>query len=708
MSKTLLIVESATKAKKIQAFLGADFVVAASVGHIRDLPKREIGVQAPDFRPQYVINDDKAQTVNRLKKLVKEAAMVYLATDLDREGEAIAWHLEQVLKPKNYKRIKFNAVTKKAIFEAIKNAGDIDYKLVAAQEGRRVLDRLIGYLVSPLLTILANSPLPLSAGRVQSTALLLVVQRERVITGFQPVDHFKLKVSFLNPAGGTWSAVWLHKPLQETFGVEKTDIFTDQATVQAIAGMVRQQPVFMVYRVEGKEKQRKPPAAFTTSTLQQAASVKLGFSVNTTMSNAQKLFDAGLITYHRTDSQNLDAEPVEEIRQWLTANGFEVPEAPHTWESKENAQEAHEAIRPTVIADKLPSELSEGTEMAKLYKLIWERAIASQMLPAVYFATQVLLLSQVKVSDQHLQFLAKGRRLLSPGWLALTEDDATEEKSEDSDDQDESDHADLPPLTENQQLTCNKVDQITSTTKPPPRFTEASLVKALEAAGVGRPSTYGAIIQTLFSKSYVGAQSRKIIALPLGCFVIDLLHGRFSFVELEFTRIIEGGLDKIAAGQTNFKTVVSYQYNILEQEVNRVKADTAALESSAAASTELFGHLVECPICKKGRLRRKGSSGSYFWGCTNYPECTATCREVKAKGKEPEPDLDTIRTKGSEDGDKPERVLSEENCPKCKKKKLALRPGARGPFWGCTGYPKCKATYEDDSGKPVLEKAQAS
>lgn len=703
MSKTLLIVESAIKAKKIQAFLGNDFVVAASVGHIRDLPKREIGVQAPDFKPQYVINDDKIQTVNKLKKLVKDSTMVYIATDLDREGEAIAWHLEQVLKPKTYKRVKFNAVTKKAIIEAIKNAGDIDYKLVAAQEGRRVLDRLIGYVVSPLLTTLAKSPVPLSAGRVQSSALLLVVQRERQITGFTPVEHFKLKVSFPNHTGGSWSAMWLHKPLQEAFGVEKTDIFTDHATVQSISDMVKQQPVFMIYRVDGKEKQRKPPAAFTTSTLQQAASVKLGFSVNTTMNIAQKLFDGGHITYIRTDSQNLDPEPVEEIRQWLTANGFDIPETPHTWDSKENAQEAHEAIRPTVIADRMPSELSEGTEMAKLYKLIWERAVASQMQPAVYFSTQALLLSQVKVREQHLQFLAKGRRLLSPGWLALTSDDATEEKSEDSDDQDESELDELPPLTEGQQLTCNKVEQISSTTKPPPRFTEASLVKALEAAGIGRPSTYGAIIQTLFTKSYVGAQSRKIIALPLGCFVIDLLHGRFSFVELEFTRIIEGGLDKIAAGQTNFKTVVTYQYNILEQEVSRVKADTVVLETSASANTELFGHLVECPICNKGRLRRKGSSGSFFWGCTNYPECTATCRDIKAKGRDPEPDLETIRTKDSVDSNKPERVLSEANCPKCKKNKLALRDGSRGPFWGCTGYPKCKATFADESGKPVLE-----
>lgn len=706
MSKKLVIVESPAKAKKIQSLLGSDYVVTATVGHFRDLPVREIGVAAPDFRPQYVVSDDKASVVSKLKKLTKESSMVYLATDLDREGEAISWHLEQVLKPKNFKRMKFNAVTKKALLEAIQNAGDIDYKLVAAQEGRRVLDRLIGYIVSPLLTKMANSPISLSAGRVQSSALLLVVEQERDIAGFVAVDHYKLKVHFPNPAGGTWSAQWLHKPLQQLFNVEKTALFTDQATTQSLASMVEQQPAFMVVKIEGKETKTKPPAAFTTSTLQQAASVKLGFSVDQTMSNAQKLFEAGLITYHRTDSPNLDPEPIEDIRQWLTANGYGVPDQPNKWESKENAQEAHEAIRPTVISDRMPSELSAGTDMAKLYELIWERAIASQMQPAVYFATQALLISQVKVRDEHLQFLAKGRQLISPGWRALTQVDATEEKADDGDDQDEAPTTDLPPLVEGQQLTCNKVEPITSTTKPPPRFTEASLVKALEAAGVGRPSTYGSIIKTLFSKGYIEKKDRKILPLPLGKFVIELLHGRFSFVDLEFTRIIEAGLDKVASGQTNYKTVVTYQYNILEQEVRNVTSDTSISEASAAASSELFGHLAECPVCSKGRLSKKGTSGSFFYACTNYPECTATCR-AKGKGKDMEPDLDTIRTKDSSTGEKPELVLSDENCPKCGKKKLALRAGGRGPFWGCTGYPRCKATFEDDNGKPLLEKTNA-
>lgn len=707
MSKILLIVESPSKAKKIQGLLGSEYKVVGSAGHIRDLPAREIGVQAPDFRPQYEVYPAKAALVSSLKKHVKEASMVYLATDLDREGEAIAWHLEQVLKPKNFKRIRFNAITKKVILEAIQNAGGIDYQLVAAQEGRRVLDRLIGYLVSPLLTSLANSPVPLSAGRVQSSALLLVVTRERAIASFVPTDYYKLKVSFPLPGGGSWSAEWLHKPLQELFQVEKTDIFTDQGTVQSIAGMIQQQPLFMVYQIEGKERQRKPPAAFTTSTLQQAASVKLGFSVDTTMKNAQLLFEAGVITYHRTDAQNLDPEPVAEIREWLQANGFEVPEQPHRWESKEGAQEAHEAIRPTVISDRMPSELSEGTDMAKLYQLIWQRAIASQMQPATYFVSQALLLSQVKVREQHLQFLAKGKRLLSPGWLALTGEDATEEPGDDADDPDKAELGDLPQLDEGQQVSCNKVEPITSSTKPPARFTEASLVKALEAAGVGRPATYASIINTLFTRTYIVAQSRKIMALPLGTFVIDLLHGRFSFVDLAFTKLIEGGLDKVAAGQTNFKTVVSYQYNILEQEIGKVKADASVHESSTAASNELFGHLVECPICQKGRLRKKGNKGSPFWGCTNYPECTATCRDLKVKGKESEPDLDSIRTRDTDAANKTEQVLSNENCPKCKKNKLALRPGSRGAFWGCTGYPKCKATFQDDNGQPVLEKAQA-
>ncbi|KSQ21552.1 DNA topoisomerase I [Pseudomonas aeruginosa] len=703
MSKTLVIVESPAKAKKIQALLGPEFKLAASVGHFRDLPRNAMGVSAPDFRPEYVIDEGKLKIVKSLKALVKEASMVYLATDLDREGEAIAWHLKEELRPKNYKRMTFNAVTKKVLMEAMASAGDINYQLVAAQEGRRVLDRIIGYTVSPLLTQLANSPVSLSAGRVQSSALLLIVRQERAISSFVAEDHYKIKVHFPHASGGSWTAQWQHKPLQQLFGAEKTNIFTDQATTQKIAAMVQQQPAFMVLKIDGKKTYTKPPAAFTTATLQQAASVKLGFSVDRTMSAAQNLFTQGAITYHRTDSENLDPEPVEAIRDWLQNNGFAVPDEPNTWKAKAGAQEAHEGIRPTVIEDRATSEFPAGSDEAKLYELIWERAVASQMEPACYFSTQVLLASQVKVRDEHLQFLAKGRQLLSPGWKALTQEDATEEKQDDGEEpEDDGSTNDMPALTEGQQLTCSKVEPITATTKPPARFTEASLVKALEAAGVGRPSTYGSIIKTLYAKGYTELTGKKkIVPLALGMHVIDILHGRFSFVDLEFTRIMEGGLDKIAAGQTTYKTVVSYQHTILMREIEKLEGDSALTEAASAASNELFGHLVECPVCSKGRLTKKGTKGSFFYSCSAYPQCTATCR-AKGKGKDIEPDLDTIRTKDSSSGSAAEQVLSEENCPKCKKKKLALRTGTRGPFWSCSGYPKCKASYNDDNGKPVL------
>ena len=375
----LVIVESPNKIKKIQKFLGDSFKVSASVGHFRDLPLRRMGVEAPNFVPDYEVSEDKKKVVSNLKKLIQQANMVYLATDLDREGEAIAWHLREVLKPKKYRRIKFNEITKKALTEAISKAGDIDMMLVAAQEARRVLDRIVGYTVSPLLTELSGAGVNLSAGRVQSAALLLLVEREQAITSFVSVDHYKLKVSFPWPGKqAVWTAEWQHKALQAAMGVEQTDLFTHAAYLQSLADAIKGQPAFMVYKLESREEDRKAPAPFTTSTLQQAASVKLGMDVDQTMKKAQALFEAGLITYHRTDSPNLSEESAQEIRAWLTGKGHAVPAARNTWASKADAQEAHEAIRPTAI-DITPSDFAPDSDEMKLYKLIWLRAVASHL-----------------------------------------------------------------------------------------------------------------------------------------------------------------------------------------------------------------------------------------------------------------------------------------------------------------------------------------
>lgn len=699
---TLIIVESPNKTKKIESYLGSGYKVMASVGHIRDLPDDEMGVEPPSFRPKYVASKRSQPVIARLRKAAQEADQVLLATDPDREGEAIAWHLLDSLRLKSYKRVKFNSITKDAIKQAINNPGEIDMALVAAQEARRVLDRLVGYTVSPLLKTMTGGVTAMSAGRVQTPAVLMVVLAERAIAGFKPIDHYKLKAVFPWPGkqGTTWSASWQHKPLQKALGLDETEHFTDKAFVTQVAGALQQQNQFMIYKVDRKETFRKPPSPFSTSLLQQVANTKLGLGVDETMAAAQSLFDHGLITYHRTDSLNLEEGASEEIRQWLRCNGFDVPDVRNTWNSKEGAQEAHEAIRPTDVSNKQPSEFPADSHAGKLYRLIWERAVASQMEPAKYFSTTAILVSALKVQGQNLQFIARGRTLLSEGWLKLTperpgEDDDGNEKDEADDEGSESA---LPELQEGARVSCLKGDAITATTKPPARLTIASLVRELERHGIGRPSTFASIIKIIIDRGYIEVKAKKVFATPLGVKVADLLSAKFSFASLDFTRIMEGGLDKIAAGQTSYLTVVKYQHEILSREVEAVNA-TLDHATIAAARKEAFGDLTDCPACGKGSLvRRKGSSGHY-WSCTAYPACTASCNDLSGRGKEPEPDLTTIRTK---DTSAPV-IESAEDCPKCGKHKLRQRKGTNGLFWSCGGFPRCKASFNDQDGKPDLE-----
>jgi len=698
----LIIVESPNKTKKIESYLGPGFKVMASVGHIRDLPENEMGVEPPNFQPKYVASKKSQSVISRLKKAAQAADQVLLATDPDREGEAIAWHLLDSLKLKSYKRVQFKAITKSAIKEAINNPGEIDMAKVAAQEARRVLDRLVGYTVSPLLKTMTGSVTAMSAGRVQTPAVLLVVLADRAIDEFKPVDHYKLKALFPWPgkSGVTWAATWQHKPLQKALGLEETDHFKDSAFVSQVASALQQQNQFLVYKVDQKDTFRKPPSPFSTSLMQQVANTKLGLGVDETMAAAQSLFDQGYITYLRTDSLNIDDSASDEIRSWLSSNGFAVPDQRNTWQSKAGAQEAHEAIRPTDVSLKQPSEFPADSHAGKLYRLIWERSVASQMEPAKYHSTTAIIVSALKVQGQNLQFIARGRVLLSEGWLKLTPErpgeDADGNEVGDAGNEEESDSA-LPPLEEGTRLTCLEGKPLTVTTKPPARLTISSLVKALEANGIGRPSTFASIIKVIISRGYIEVKGKKVFATQLGVKVTDLLASKFSFASLDFTRVMEGGLDKIAAGQTSYLTVVKYQHERLMREVEAVNS-TLDHESISAARKDAFGDLTDCPICGKGSLiRRKGKAGHY-WACTAYPTCTASCSDKSAKGKEPEPDLSTIRTK-----DLTPAVESEGLCPKCNKHKLRQRNGTNGPFWSCAGFPKCKASFNDLDGKPVLE-----
>ncbi|RJX72612.1 type I DNA topoisomerase [Pseudomonas sp. LS-2] len=642
----LVVVESPKKAKTIAKFLGENFKVIASAGHIRDLPANEMGVHAPNFRPEYQVYEEKKKLASTLRSLSKEARMVYLATDLDREGEAIAWHLLEVMKPKTHKRMVFNEITQKALLKAVENAGQIDMAMVAAQEARRVNDRIVGYTVSPLLTEITKAPSHLSAGRVQSTALLIVVDRELAIRAFKSTDHYKLIASFPFPGKNEhWSAEWLHKPFQQSTQRPLSDIFTDLSVITELDKAIRQQPAFMVYKIESKVALRNAPPPFTTSTLQQAASNSLGMEVDDTMKRAQTLFEAGLISYHRTDSLNLSAEATDSIRSWLASNNHPIPDSPNTWSSKADAQEAHEAIRPSDTSITQPSDFPPDSPEGKLYELIWKRTVASQMLPARYNAKKILLLSAVKVADQHLQFQASGRTLFFPGWLALTPEDAVA----DADEVDEGGVTAglLPDLVESSRIQCKTLELKTSVTKPPPRYTSASLVKALESHGIGRPSTYASIMATLFKRSYVLKDGRKLSASELGIGIITLMRGRFSFVALDFTRMMEAALDLIAQGQASYIGVVTYQYNLLLKEVAEIRSDPTAIEMANDRRILMFGEQVLCPICKTGELRRRGSAGSGFWGCSRYPECSVTCSDKKVRGGAPVPDLETIRLKSS-------------------------------------------------------------
>lgn len=715
----LLIVESSIKAKQIEKYLGDGWTVAATNGHIRDLPLKEMGVEAPDFRPTYVVIERNKPQVTKLKALVKRASIVYLASDLDREGEAIAWHVAQVTKPANFRRVRYAEVTRQAIERAIAEATDIDINLVKAQEARRVLDRLVGYSVSPLLQELVGSASPLSSGRVQSVAVRLVVERERAIRDFLPTEHFRIFADFVAEGGISWRAQWNHKPLldgqshsetpvPDATGTDDTEavedagpLWTNQAFAIQLYNALKQTPIFTVASVESSPSHRKPPAPFTTSTLQQAASVALRMSPGDTMKTAQSLFEQGLITYMRTDSTVLSAEAEAMVRNWIQVLEAQrgaslLPTTPHKWAAKKSAQEAHEAIRPTNVS---MTDLDGASEQEKqLYRLIWLRTVASQMKSAEFQVTVVQLLSDVAVRGVRQPFVARGRVMLDPGWMSLTQTDFTQDPEE----SDNSSHADteLPPLNERQRLQATGVSLDAASTKAPPRFTEASLVKALEREGIGRPSTFAAILANIQNREYVEIRSRKVHALALGEVIVDALVPHFQFMDYQFTRTIEAGLDQIAEGKAGFKAVVTYQYDELQASMARARASSAEAPKPLLPAG-LAADAYPCTVCDTGFLRRRKGKSGHFWSCSNYPTCTASAPDKKKKrgSSEIEPDLNAVRIKS----DTPtERVESECKCPKCGKHKLVQRSSQNGPFWGCGGYPKCKATFQDLDGVPDI------
>lgn len=650
----LLIVESPSKAKTIEKYLDGAFTVRASVGHIRDLPKsnkKAIDIEA-GFVPFYEISKGKEKVVSELKGLAEDAKEIMLATDPDREGEAISWHLKELLDEDKkvkapIKRVAFHEITKEAVEEALKNPRDIDANLVKAQEARRVLDRLVGYDLSGL--IWKKVRYGLSAGRVQSPALRIIMEREREIRAFIPEQYWVLEGLFKTKKDETLKLTCSEEP-------------RDKKTVDRILDIGKKNP-WVVKEVKESEQKRSPRAPFTTSTLQQTASTRLGFSPSRTMQVAQKLYEAGHITYMRTDSTNLSAVAQVQILAVVTKKyGKEYAEA-HTYKTKsKNAQEAHEAIRPTHI-DKLSVGFND--EQKKLYKLIWERAVSSQMTDAKLMKTKV---TAVVVSHDDIPgFSANGSRVLFPGWLSVD----TDARGED---------VELPKVADGEPLSLIDLSSTEKATEPPNRYTEAGLVKELEARGIGRPSTYASIMRTLEDRGYVTKEGRTLFPTDTGEVVSGFLEENFpTYIGDTFTAEMEDELDDIAEGKREYAKTLKDFYGPFLKEV-KLKDKLAKATNMGDAPADML-----CPKCG-GKMIVKLARNGKFYSCANYPDCTGARK------------LDGTEQAGPKE--------TGELCPLCGDKKgksgggkLVTREGKFGMFISCSRYPKCKFIKEDEEEK---------
>lgn len=690
MAKTLFIIESPGKKAKLESILGPDYIVRASFGHIRDLPENELGVDPPSFRPRYEVSDRAKKTVAALRKAAAEADRVLLATDLDREGEAIAWHIADALKLKNPQRITYDEISAKAVLAALKATRPLNMHLVHAQEARRVLDRLVGYMVSAPLSNKAGQRL--SAGRVQTPAVRLVVDRERAIRAFVPTHHFGAELRFVSPAA--FKAQWLVKPHLQ----EQEEYLQDESLANAAADVA----TVVVVACENSTKHVPPPPPFTTSTLQRAAQAKLKFKPKRTMELAQRLYELGAITYMRTDSPNLSDDACADIAAYANAASLRLSPKRRAWKAKAGAQEAHEAIRPAHIADR---DAGESEDERSLYRLIWSRAVASQLIDAEFAERSATLESARPIAgDIRARYIAKGSTLVDKGWKALY-DDSGDDAADDAGEANA-----VPSLAHGCELTVAAGSVLRKTTEPPRRFTESSLIGALEAEGIGRPATYAAILDNITTRGYI-VEDRKGFLTPAGGAeaIVDTLQPVFDFVALEYTRDLESDLDEIASGQKDYRTVVAAAYDRLRSQVATI------------APAETPDH--PCPTCGKAMRRRTGSRGA-FWGCTGYPVCTTTAEDlggapgaIHAARAESKPPPRSSSTGGVAVGSGGGGAASGgHRCPNCKKplrhnvRAAADDPKGKGwDFWGCTGYPKCKSTFQAAvDGSPVIAAGNAA
>jgi len=672
--KELVIVESPAKARTIKKFLGAGYVVRASNGHVRDLPKKELGVSIENgFEPKYVTVRGKGKLLGEFRKEAATASRVLLASDFDREGEAISWHIYEAIKSKNsdIKRIVFNTITERAIQRAIENAQPIDMRKVNAQQARRILDRLVGYQLSPLLWKKVQRGL--SAGRVQSVAVRLVCAREHEIRAFVPEEYWSVDAVFETADGAAFDAV-----LNQIDG-ERAELKTDGQTsdvVKALGGVA-----YSVSKVERKRVNRRPAPPFATSSMQQEASRKLRFSPRRTMRIAQTLYEGvelggegsvALISYMRTDSARIAPEAQHAAAAYIRATyGSEyVPEKPPFYKSKKGAQDAHEAVRPVALTR--PPE-SVGRYLDKdqlaLYTLIWNRFIASQMVPAKLDQTSV----DIVTDDGRFMFRATGSVVAFPGFMAVYvegADDANGDKTGGK-----SREKILPPLEEHQSVKAVEVTPNQHFTKPPARYTEAMLVRALEEKGIGRPSTYASIVNTIQTRKYVHREKGRLVPTELGETVNGLLIESFPEVlDVEFTAALEEQLDAVEDGRGDWQDLLTRFYGMFEQRLTTAKEQMRDIRKEVVETEEV------CEECGKPMVIRRGRFGQ-FLACSGFPKCRNSRN------------LDGTSAKKER---KPPQI-TDKKCPKCGEP-MVIRTSAQGKFYGCSTYPKCRGTAPMELG----------
>ncbi|MBN1503951.1 MAG: type I DNA topoisomerase [Candidatus Eisenbacteria bacterium] len=658
--RPLIVVESPTKARTIAKFLGSDFAIKASNGHIMDLPKAKLGVDTEkDFTPHYVVMRGKLKVLKELKDAAARASRIYLAPDPDREGEAIAWHLKNYLSDTNSNsaRLVFYEVTREAMLEALRHPEEIDSNKVDAQQARRILDRLVGYLVSPFLwTTLRYG---LSAGRVQSVALRLICEREEEITSFKPQEYWSVEAELLGKTGEPFTAKLL------LADGKKLEVGSE-GTAKELADEIRSL-AFSVADIREQEKKRNPFPPFTTSTLQQEASKRLRFSSKKTMTIAQQLYEGidlgpegqvGLITYMRTDSTRSSAQSIEQARALVeqTLGRAYLPDSPRSYQSKERAQGAHEAVRPTSVErtpDHVKRFLSEP--QLELYRLIWARFVASQMAPASYHITSV------DIRAGRFLFRASGSRMTFDGFTSIHRDPESPQQK------DKKPEA-VPRLSPGEELRLSKLDTFQHFTEPPARYTEGTLVKALDENDIGRPSTYATIVATILAREYVAVDRGRLAPTDLGVTTNRLLLKAFPDIfNVEFTARMEDSLDFVESGERKWEEVVREFYGPFKQDLDKAEKAKAQLREEVTEETGLV-----CERCGRKMVKKFGRRGP-FYACSGYPECRFT-RPIE------EPKADGIAA-----------FAADEKCDVCGAP-MTVKEGKFGRFLACTRYPDCKFT----------------